>query len=462
MIISKGEGLIAFIGVIMKYFLLILLSFLAACSSTNPLKMNQNAEGFNWEDNFISIMQGPSVEDRTVINFMIPKSLKYEVIVFEKIGRKVLPDAVASESTFTRDYSPWKVIEVEVSGLKTGVDYLFVVNLYNGKSSITEVREFSTLNTSDKNLKFMIASCMSDSYAYVGNLSWPSVLKNDPQFYLLIGDQVYADIYGFRYLNVAADERQLWQRYVSSRNSLALYRQQKLKPIYALWDDHDYGKNNGDKTYKYKNEAKSIFRNFFPVPNYSNINLGPGVSFSMEMGSQNFYFLDNRYFRDSNENKSGEHFGQEQTRWFFEQLNSSKQNLGHWIISGDQFFGGYHPFESFEGNHPEKFKLFLDGIRKSKKKVVFVSGDRHLVELMKIDQKEIGHQTYEFTSSGFHSHLYPGALIGSKNMRRMDGVDGRYNFAIMESKVSNENFEIFFRSMSQTNLTLLKHNLQVK
>jgi len=30
-------------------------------------------------------------------------------------------------------------------------------------------------------------------------------------------------------------------------------------PLMAMWDDHDYGKDNSDGTYPYKEEAKSVF-----------------------------------------------------------------------------------------------------------------------------------------------------------------------------------------------------------
>lgn len=446
----------------MKVFLIILMFVIYGCSNLNPMKMNQNAEGFNWDDNFISIMQGPATQTSTIINFIVPKNLKYEVMVFEKIGKKVLENAVKSEKISTRSYSPWKVVEVEISNLQINTNYLFVVNLFSGKNSISEVREFSTLDTKSSDLKFLVASCMSDAYSYIGNVAWPSILKNDPQFYLLIGDQVYVDIYAMRYLNIPADERQIWQRYISARNSLALYRQQKLKPVYAIWDDHDYGQNNGDKNYQFKTEAKKIMRTFFPLANYENIKTGPGVSFNLTLGKQNFYFLDNRTFRDTNEIKEGEHFGQEQTQWFFSELKKSNQQNGHWIITGDQFFGGYHQFESFEGNHPEKFNQFLEKIKSSDKKVIFVSGDRHLAELMKIESDVLGHQTYEITSSGLHAHIFPGSLTKALNKRRIDGVDNRYNFAIIESKNEDNHLKIWYKAMSQSNLTILNHKLFVK
>jgi len=31
-------------------------------------------------------------------------------------------------------------------------------------------------------------------------------------------------------------------------------------PIVAIWDDHDYGQDNSDSTYRYKEEAKKVFK----------------------------------------------------------------------------------------------------------------------------------------------------------------------------------------------------------
>ena len=42
--------------------------------------------------------------------------------------------------------------------------------------------------------------------------------------------------------------------------------------------------------------------------------------------------------------------------WFKNELKDSPDKL--YLVSGDQFQGAYHRFESFEGNHPEKFIKF--------------------------------------------------------------------------------------------------------
>ena len=45
--------------------------------------------------------------------------------------------------------------------------------------------------------------------------------------------------------------------------------------------------------------------------------------------------------------KDQTHFGAEGERWLSEQLAQSKEPT--FLVSGDQFFGGYHPFESYRG-----------------------------------------------------------------------------------------------------------------
>jgi alkaline phosphatase D len=36
--------------------------------------------------------------------------------------------------------------------------------------------------------------------------------------------------------------------------------------IIGVWDDHDYGKNNGDKTFKNKHIIREIFLDFIDEP----------------------------------------------------------------------------------------------------------------------------------------------------------------------------------------------------
>jgi alkaline phosphatase D len=444
--------------------LLCLLFVLSGCANPgNPNRHSaKNANGFNWDSKFISVMQGPATATSTVVNFIIPKGYEFDLVISEKVSGNIIQQAVKNTKTTSRDFSPWVIVEAELHQLKADIAYNLDIEVIRGKKSWKERREFSTLNTSKNDYKFLLASCMSDTFAYIGDRAWPSVLKHNPDFYFLIGDQVYADVYNDRYLNIPADARRVWERFVDSRMRLALYRQIRLRPIYAVWDDHDFGDNNGDKTYPYKDETKKIFKTFFPLLDSTNIEVGPGVSYRLKLGQHMFHFLDDRTFRDNNDNSEGHHFGPRQTTWLMQGLAASKEVGGHWIISGDQFFGGYHPYESFEGNHPVQFKEFMNLIKNSGKKVIFVSGDRHLAEIMQVEKELLGYTTYEVTSSGIHSMVFPGSLAKAPNKRRIGGVDGRYNFAIVSTQLNQNVLSLQFTSFDQDNRQLLQKKLIVK
>ena len=120
----------------------------------------------------------------------------------------------------------------------------------------------------------------------------------------------------------------------------------------------------------------------------------------------------------------------------------------NWLISGDQFFGGYHQWESFEGNHPETFKKFIEGIKNSKNKVAFMSGDRHLIEVMGIPKNHLGYKTYEYTVSGIHTKMYPGSLKRDPNPNRIGGFDGLPNYAILNTSNLYNGVNILFEAYS--------------
>lgn len=60
------------------------------------------------------------------------------------------------------------------------------------------------------------------------------------------------------------------------------------------WDDHDYGMNNGDKTYPYKERSLRVLKEFFPV--YPVSDYGDWQRFTY--GHTDFFILDSRSQRD--------------------------------------------------------------------------------------------------------------------------------------------------------------------
>jgi hypothetical protein len=88
---------------------------------------------------------------------------------------------------------------------------------------------------------------------------------------------------------------------------------------------------------------------------------------------------------------------------------------------------------------------------------MFISGDRHLTELMQIKENEIGYTTYELTTSGIHAKVYP---LGN-NPRRILGRGGKINYALIEPKNQNGALWVDIKSYSLDKELLFEKSIKV-
>ena len=74
--------------------------------------------------------------------------------------------------------------------------------------------------------------------------------------FLMIGDNVYGD----------TRDGELRKMAVAYRTQKENFRSLSLNfPIESMWNDHDYGVNDGGNNYKYKHESKELFLKFFNI-----------------------------------------------------------------------------------------------------------------------------------------------------------------------------------------------------
>lgn len=90
----------------------------------------------------------------------------------------------------------------------------------------------------------------------------------NPDQLILLGDNVYVDkkkLFGFQ----EATPEQIDQQYCILNGDLSWMQLVKTlggyDSIYATWDDHDFGINNGDSSYRYRDQSLNSFYNFFRV-----------------------------------------------------------------------------------------------------------------------------------------------------------------------------------------------------
>lgn len=72
-------------------------------------------------------------------------------------------------------------------------------------------------------------------------------------------------------------------------------------PVAHFWDDHDYGKDNSDKTYPHKRISLEVLQEYFPV--YPVSRYGDWQKF--KYGQAEFFLLDSRSQRDSDSTPNG-------------------------------------------------------------------------------------------------------------------------------------------------------------
>ncbi len=243
-----------------------------------------------------------------------------------------------------------------------------------------------------------------------------TVYKKHPDFVLWLGDNVY----------LRQNEWNSWTgivyRYTHDRQL------PELQPLlantfnYAIWDDHDFGPNDSDGSFPFKNLTLKAFKLFWANPSYGVGDIKGAITF-FNWNDVDFFLLDNRYYRDPDwlidSNKT--QLGKAQLEWLKRALVFSKANFKVVVIGG-QFLNPNKVFETYANHGFDKERQeIIDWIYKQKiYNVIFITGDRHHTELDVLKKK--GEPTiYDITLSPFNSrpNIY---AVNEKNPLRVPGT----------------------------------------
>lgn len=439
-------------------YIVIFLFLLTSCST---LTKKYDVKGdTTTQSGWVSVIQTFTSDTETSINILRPRLTEMSYIVEEDSGQLLLDqwDPAKAQTVIKTTRGPhihWQVDRIHVKGLEPSKTYrLHIVN--KKRRRVVDTRRFKTLNIKKKSARFIVGSCMSDSHAFehVRDKIWDRMLTHKADFLMLLGDQVYVDDFDF-VKRQQATEFDIWTRYIDSVRKIPLFQNRDLIPIYSIWDDHDFGTNNSDKTFKSKKAAQKIYRAFFGGENISKVieRSQNGVYFSFQGFDQKFLFMDNRYFREPDSKKSFGQWGKAQHQWFKKQLTKSQKPV--WLANGGQFFteatfrkrkdGSKKQLnETFSYDHPDHFKRLLADIKSAQEPVMFLSGDIHYSEISKIEQDILGYETFEITSSPVHSYIFrpkKGPEKWLKNPRRLVSVK-EHNYVVIDSSIDKKQINL--------------------
>jgi alkaline phosphatase D len=369
---------------------------------------------------YFPIMQGPTSDTETQIAILIHKSEKISCHL--TMGdEKINPISIEVYDWPTSDYV---VVQVLFHDLTPDTDYQLHVN--NDKAEPLDIRRLKTFSATKKNLRIAFVSCSCDAFRLRSKQMWGALYSKSPDLIVMMGDNVYAGLY------LERDPDHVWRRYVQTRTRLSIFREEKLIPSIATWDDHDIGVDGAHRDHKYVEPAMRIFKSFFPqIEKMKNFEQGPGVSNCFTIYGQQFLMLDGRSQRAPTKTEVHYVWGKEQFDWMLSHLNNSHFT---WIVNGTQFIGAND--EAVNNADPHTLNRLFSAVKQRAGKVCFASGDVHFSEVSTMPVEKTNYQTYELTSSSIHSHINPFEYKEPNNPRRLASTS-EYNFLIVDTNGSH-------------------------
>jgi alkaline phosphatase D len=333
-------------------------------------------------------------------------------------------------------------LALRLAGLEPGTRYRYMV-LVDGKPA-AEAGRFATqplwqYRADPPDFAVAFGSChyLNDRYDRPGP-QWgaeygifDAIAAQSPDLMLWLGDNVY-----FREPEWTSLEG-MSARYRAYRANPMLRRLARATSHVAVWDDHDYGPNDADASFVMKGAALEVFRRYWPNPSHGLPGV-PGVFGLVTFGDVDFFLLDNRFNRHPNrypQTPDKAMFGGPQLQWLKQALVYSRAPFKI-VAAGGQLWNRANRFEAFH-NYPVEHKALGDWLLEQKiPGVVFLSGDRHLGGLWRIERPGT-YPLFEFTSSPLtagvfanpppeereNPELVPGTLVSQRNfgMLRVSG-----------------------------------------
>jgi alkaline phosphatase D len=148
-------------------------------------------------------------------------------------------------------------------------------------------------------------------------------------------------------------------------------------PFVHIWDDHDYGRNNGDRTFKYRSIAMQAFADDYPT--YPLTSPQEGFWQSFRYAEAEVFVLDLRSERDPDgkpDDGTKSMLGATQKAWLLNGLLSSTATW-KFIVSSSVWNPHSKPIDSWAQFQREQNEI-VDFIRtNSITGVIFMSGDIH-------------------------------------------------------------------------------------
>jgi alkaline phosphatase D len=341
-------------------------------------------------------------------------------------------------------------VKVELNGLTPNTAYEYTILLDGKKQTLPFSTTFKTPDLWQwrkpaPDFSFLTGSCAyfnepiydrpGKSYGQDSSI-FETMAKTPADFNIWLGDNWYARESDF------GSPWGLNYRASHDRATPVLQAFMASMPQYAIWDDHDFGPNDADKSYIFKEQSRAVFKSYWMNPSFGEKN--EGIYTKLSWSDVDFFLLDDRYFRSSDDlpdsingqpNQEKTFYGKQQLDWLKNALLFSKATFKI-IVTGSQALNPLSKYECLQ-HYPYEYHQLLDFISDQKMDgILFLTGDRHHSEVIRLPRAE-KYPLYDITVSPLTSGIgkvtgaevnnsfrEPGTLVEAQNFGRIS-VSGK-------------------------------------
>lgn len=387
------------------------------------------------------VQSGPMVGYSTMMETLLWVQTKDAATVHFEYFDQENPEERFSTDSYTTEATHGFVAKLIANKTVPGKKYTYELFINNKRIEREYPMEFQSQvlwqwRTDPPEVNFAIGSC---NYVNEERFDRPgkpygseheifyAIHDKNPDFMLWLGDNTYLREPDWN------SRTGILHRYTHTRSLKEMQPLLASTHNYAIWDDHDFGPNDSDGSFWMKETTSEIFKLFWGNPNYDVTEKG-GITGTFHWADLQFFLLDNRYHRTSNDNYTEDRqmLGKEQIDWLINALASSHASF-KFIAIGGQVLSTEAKYENY-ATFPDERHYLIQKIREAKiEGVVFLDGDRHHTSLSVYQENEEVYPLYDLTCSSL--------TAGSNN--RIENLNtnsieetfvGQHNFGMLQVK----------------------------
>lgn len=315
------------------------------------------------------------------------------------------PARIAASATATAATERDCTVRFDLGGLEPATAYAYRL-VDDARGGELGKGTFRTPDDSQPRARLVFGSCADIDDATAS--TWRAIAAERADALVLIGDTPYIDT------TELARQRARYRAFASVDAFEALVAS---TPLYAVWDDHDIGRNDTDGRLPGKENARRAFLEYRANPTAGDGT--DGIYTSFRHGPAEVFVLDTRWFAvtepSTQDPSKPTLLGERQWKWLEKGLSSSRAPVK--VVASSMVWHeiGSATKRDHWGEYPHEFERFARLVGSTKATgVVLVSGDIHRSRVVTHATAALaGYDLTEITTSPLHARSFSsGAISG--------------------------------------------------